>query len=669
MAGFGVECWSALGARIVSDSVKSPGPIRLGSDLELDVGGYELRRAGRRLKLERIPMELLLLLVEQRGQLVTRDQIVERVWGKHVHLATDSSINAAVRKVRQALRDDPDEPRFVQTISGKGYRFIAPVVEVEAKAPPQRDSEEEASVAPPVPAESLFPKAARDVQTRRLAVRWRWAAILGITCVLAAAVSIYLLQSRSRASSPPPPAGRLMLAVLPFENLTGDAGQDYFSDGLTEEMISQLGSLDPQHLGVIARTSVMYYKNRPQQLQQVGRELGVQYVLEGSVRRDSSRVRITAQLILIKDQSHLWAQQYDRELKDLLALQGEIARQISHEIEATLGDHGSVRVPTQDRSSPSYEAFDLYLKGQYFLNKRTMEGFQRAIEYFQQAIAKDPSYARAYASLADSYALISGYSAAPPGQFMPKARAAALQALKLDDSLAEAHTAYALIVQNYDYDWQTSDREFRRAIELNPNYATAHHWYAEHLSWMGRFDEALAESHRALQLDPFSLIIACDNGAILYNARQYDRAIEQFRAVRELDPNFARTSLIVHSYEQKGMFAEALVDLAGTSPPWSGSPYGAAELAYIYGRTGQLEKAQLWLTKLEAMNRRHPLDPAVFVRPNIGMGNKEQALVWLERAYAQHANSMMLLKVDPVYDPLRDEPRFQSLLRRMGFSS
>jgi len=274
-----------------------------------------------------------------------------------------------------------------------------------------------------------------------------------------------------------------------------------------------------------------------------------------------------------------------------------IARQISHEIEATLGDHGSVRVSTQERSSPSYEAFDLYLKGQYFLNKRTMEGFQRAIEYFQQAIAKDPSYARAYASLADSYALISGYSAAPPGQFMPKARAAALQSLKLDDSLAEAHTAYALIVQNYDYDWQTSDKEFRRAIELNPNYATAHHWYAEHLSWMGRFDEALAESHRALQLDPFSLIIACDNGAILYNARQYDRAIEQFRAVRELDPNFARTSLIVHSYEEKGMFAEALADLEGTSPPWSGSPYGAAELAYIYGRTGQQEKARLWLAK------------------------------------------------------------------------
>ena len=669
--GFGVEYWSALGARIVRDTVKSPGPVHLGSDLELDVGGYELRRSGRRLKLERIPMELLLLLVEQRGQLVTRDQIVERVWGKHVHLATDSSINAAVRKVRQALRDDPDEPRFVQTISGKGYRFIAPVVEVEAEAPLVREAEAEVETVatPAVPAEALIPNTASSVPARRLAFPWRWAGILGVTCVLAAAVGIYLVRSRSRTSSSPPPVGRLMLAVLPFENLTGDAGQDYFSDGLTEEMISQLGNLDPQHLGVIARTSVMYYKNRPQQLQQVGRELGVQYVLEGSVRRDSSRVRITAQLIEIKGQSHLWAQQYDRELKDLLALQGEIARQISHEIEATLGDHASVRVPAQERSSTSYEAFDLYLKGQYFLNERTMEGFQRAIEYFQQAVAKDPTYARAYASLADSYALISSYSAAPPGQFMPKARAAALQALKLDDSLAEAHTAYALIVQNYDYDWQTSDREFRRAIELNPNYATAHHWYAEHLSWVGRFDEALAESHRALQLDPFSLIIACDNGAILYNARQYDRAIEQFRAVRELDPNFARTSLIVHSYEEKGMFAEALADLAGTSPPWSGSPYGAAELAYIYGRTGQQEKARLWLTKLEAMNRRHPLDPAVFVRPNIGMGNKEQALVWLERAYAQHANSMMLLKVDPVYDPLRDEPRFQSLLRRMGFSS
>jgi tetratricopeptide (TPR) repeat protein len=251
---------------------------------------------------------------------------------------------------------------------------------------------------------------------------------------------------------------------------------------------------------------------------------------------------------------------------------------------------------------------------------------------------------------------------------MPKARAAALQALKLDDSLAEAHTAHALIVQNYDYDWQTSDKEFRRAIELNPNYATAHHWYAEHLAWMGRFDDALAESHRALQLDPFSLIIACDNGEILYNARQYDRAIEQFRAVRELDPKFPRTSLIVHTYEQKGMFAEALADLSQMFPSFE-SPYTVAELAYIYGRTGQQEQARTWLAKLEAMNRRQPLDPAVFIRPSIGMGDKEQAFVWLERAYAQHANSMMLLKVDPVFDPLRSDARFQSLLHRMGFAS
>ena len=457
-----------------------------------------------------------------------------------------------------------------------------------------------------------------------------------------------------------------MLAVLPLQNLTGDAGQEYFSDGLTEEMITQLGNLDPQHVGVIARTSVMRYKNSQTPLDQVGRDLGVQYVLEGSVRRDSNNVRITAQLIQTKDQTHVWARQYDRELKSLLVLQGEIAQEIADEIQLTLGNHKSAAQPAL--SPQNYDAYDLYLKGQYFFNKRTAASLEQAIGYFQQAIIKDPNYARPYAGLADCYALMSGYSGRPQTEFMPKARAAALRALQIDDNLPEAHTALALIVQNYDWDWQTAEKEFRRAIELNPNYATAHHWYAEHLMWSGRFDEALQESERARQLDPLSLIIAADNGAILYFSRQYDRAIEKWRSVREMDPDFSRAHLIRGAYVEKGMFAEALAD-TGRLRPMTPVPGYWSWQAIIYSRWGHSAQARHALHELLQWNRSHPVDAMIVAFVYVGMGNKDQALSWLEKAYEEHSNELTSLKVSPAYDPLRADPRFQDLLRRVGLAN
>ena len=457
-----------------------------------------------------------------------------------------------------------------------------------------------------------------------------------------------------------------MLAVLPFENLTGDAGQDYFSDGLTEEMISQLGRLDPQRLGVIARTSVMHFKHSQEQMDQIGRELGVQYVLEGSVRRDAEKVRISAQLIQAKDQTHLWAKQYDRELSNLLALQGEIAQEIAHGIQLTIGDHKRIDSARHASLSPeAYEAYDLYLKGRYFWNKRTTQGFQHAIEYFQQAIAKDPSYARAYAGLADSYALMSGYSLAPQKEFMPRAHAAALKALEIDESLAEAHTSLALITENYDWDWQKAEKEYRRAIQLDPNYATAHHWYAEYLAYQGRFDEAFAEIERARQLDPLSLIIATDNGAILYFSRQYDRAIKQFRAVLDMEPNFPRAHLLIFAYVQKGLFADALADIE----KWrriDNAPGSWAIEAYVYGRSGQQVEARRSLEKLQQLNRRRQMDPAAFALAYVGMDNKDEAFAWLQKAYLEHSNALTALKVDPIYDPLRSDARFQELLRRVG---
>jgi TolB-like protein/Tfp pilus assembly protein PilF len=492
---------------------------------------------------------------------------------------------------------------------------------------------------------------------------------LGIIVALAVALSGWQIWSHYRASQKPA-GGRLMLAVLPFENLTGDAGQEYFSDGLTEEMITQLGRLDPQRLGVIARTSVMHYKNGRQPLDEVARELRVQYVLEGSVRRDSGKVRIAAQLIRVSDQTHIWAHEYDRELKDLLRLQGEIAQEVAEGIQLTLADNRKPAAAAPAALSPaSYEAYDLYLKGRYFWNKRTAQGFQQAVECFQQAIAKDPNYARAYAGLADTYALMGSYYLAPPNEVMPKARTAALKALQIDDGLAEAHTSLALIAEMYDWDWRTGEKEYRRAIQLNPNYATAHHWYAEFLAFQGRFDEALVETERARHLDPLSVIIAADRGAILYFSRQYDRAIEQFRAVLDMEPNFSRAHLIVYAYVEKGRFADALAHIETwrriEDGPWV--PWVWASEVYVDRRSGQPMKAQQALAKLEHWNRHSHLDSVpILAAAYVGMNDQNQALAWLQKAYEEHSGVLASLKVDPFFDPLRGDPRFQDLLRRVG---
>jgi len=645
---------------VASKPASIPDSIKIAEDLELDLRAYELRRAGRVLRLERIPMQILLLLVEQKEELVTREQIVDRIWGKGIHLDTDNSINGAIRKIRQVLKDDPERPRFVQTVTGRGYRFIAPVSERNAAKPVA--AARAALVEIPISS-----RPARDILGKPR-IRWQRAVLLAGAVVLIVAVGSYWQRSRSHARQQTS-GGRPMLAVLPFENLTGNPEQDYFSDGLTEEMITQLGNLDPEHLGVIARTSVMHYKHSQEPLDQIGRTLGVQYVLEGSVRREADNVRITAQLIQMKDQSHLWAREYDRQLSNVLSLQGEIAQAVANEIRLTLGNrHQATSLVVQPALSPkAFEAYDLYLKGRYFWNKRTAEGLQQAIEYFQQAVEADSNYAPAYAGLAESYALMSGYTGVPPKEFIAKARTAAQRAIQLDEQLPEAHAAKAFIAENYDWDWQTAEKEYQRAIQLDPNYATGHHWYAECLALQGRFTEAFPEIERARQLDPLSLIIAADNGAILYFSRQYDRAIEQFHAVLEMEPNFPRAQMLIDAYVQKGLYADALA----AAEAWhqrNPTPWTWTLLAYTSGRSGDRAKARLALQQLEQIGQRRPLDSLAFAVAYLGLDDKDKALAWLEKASMQHSSGLTALKVDPIYDPLRSDPRFQALTRRIGLA-
>lgn len=632
-----------------------PKPLNLRfSAFEVNLASRELFKSGLHVKIQKQPFEILCMLVERPGEVVSREELRERLWPENTFVEYEDSLNTAVRKLRAALSDSSDVPRYIETVARQGYRFIAPVHAISPTLGAR--AEVEASTA------NGTGQLAAEVKAQSRIRAW---VLLAIAVSLVATAVIWAIWSRSRMARPT--VARPMIAVLPFQNLTGDAGQEYFSDGLTEEMITQLGNLDPQRLGVIARTSVMHYKNAQASMDQIGRELGVQYVLEGSVRRNADHVRITAQLIQMKDQSHLWAREYDRELQNLLTVQSEIAQEVADEIELALGDKKAMSSTRASPSTANYEAYDLYLKGQYFFNKRTVAGFEEAIRYFQQATAKDPNNARAYAGLADAYALIGGYSMRSQADFMPKARAAALKALEIDELLAEGHAALALVVQSYDWDWSTAEKEFRRAIELNPNYATAHHWYAENLMWRGRFDEALQESERARQLDPLSLIIAADNGAILFFSRRYDRAIEKWRSVLELDPDFPRAHLIRAAYVEKGMFAEALADVE-LERPRVDAPWYWVYLAYIYGRSGQEIQAERALNRLLELNRRQAVDPKFIADAYAGLGDKDQSLAWLEKAYAQHSNELVTLKVNPAYDFLRGDARFENLMRGIGLS-
>lgn len=629
--------------------------IRFGADFELDPRAWELRRAGRAVRLERIPMEILLFLAQQPGQLVSREQIVEKIWGKRVFLDTDNSINGAMRKIRHALEDDPENPHFIQTVTGLGYRFMA----------------QPAPAAAQTRAAAVSASASASAQAAPVGPRWiPWAVAIAVLAIIAAIVLWQREHTRhmAAAAATPAPAPVTMIAVLPLENLTGDAHQEYFSDGLTEELIAQLGDVDPKGLSVIARTSVMRYKHTHTPVDEIGRALGAQYILEGSVRRDADNVRITAQLVRASDQAHVWARQYDRKLASVLALQGEIATAIADEIHSMLGVHTAPAAVAAEPAPPpgSYAAYDLYLQGRYYWNQRSPAGFSRALELFQRSIAQDPRYAPAYAGLADTYSMLSNYGLAVPTETMPKARAAAVRALELDSHLAAAHNALAVIAEDYDYDWRTAAREFQRAIELNPNYATAHQWYADCLAYQGRFAQALTESDRARSLDPLSPIVAADRAVIRHYARQYDRAIQAFQAVQAMDPGLARGRLIIQSYVEAGRTTDALGSLATWRASQPG-PWIWANEAYIRGRMGQRALAEAAIRKMDDANRAPKGDPLPMqALAYAGVADTDRLLATLEAAWSERSNLATTLKVDPVYDFLRNDPRLIDLMRRAG---
>jgi TolB-like protein/DNA-binding winged helix-turn-helix (wHTH) protein/Flp pilus assembly protein TadD len=613
-----------------------PEIVRFGL-FQLDLKAHELHKAGVRVKLQDQPFRVLALLVDRAGQVVTREELQQKVWPTDVYVTFDQGVNNAIRKVRDALEDSADNPRFVETVARQGYRFIAPVNAVQRRP--------------------LIPPFRSRLHNRRNT------ALIGLTSAIVLAFLAYWTWQRSamRAKSS---SRRAVLAVLPFDNLSRDPDQEFFSEGLTEEMITQLGKLNPEHLTVIARGSVATYKGSSLTINQIGRELHADYVVQGSVRRASDRVRITVQLIQVRDQADLWAESYDRELKDILALQDSVARTIANQIHITLSAEQQTRLARPRSLDP--EAYEAYLKGRYYWNKRTANSLQKASFYFQQAVTKDPAYSAAYSGLADCNSGLAWHGFMSPAEALPTAYAAALKAIEIDPWSAEAHASLALIL-DHRWDWPGAEAEFKRALQLDPQYANAHHWYGDHLSIQARHDEALIEAKKALELDPLNLMIGTWVGLRYYLARKYDRAIEQSRNTIDLDPNFAAAHLVLgENYAQIRQPKEALAELEIAAKLSGNSPLYLAQVAVADALAGRKTEAVRILAQLQKISSKRYVSPYGMAQIYAALNDKEQTFKWLQAAYDDRAVWMSYLAVDPVFDRFRSDQRFQDLLRRVG---
>ena len=602
----------------------------------LDTTTGELRKAGILIKLQPQPFRVLLLLAEHAGAVVTREEIQRCLWSESTFVDFEHGINFSINQIRGALADDAEKPRYIETLPRRGYRFIANVESLKESAKP----ESSVKVAPALP----------------------WRSVLVAALLLILLPVSYLAWHRTHPPAVASP-GRIMLAVLPFQNLTGDPKQEYLTDGLTEEMITQLGRLQPERMGVIARTSVMGYKHGDERLDQIGRELGVQYILEGSVRRDRDRMRITAQLIQVKDQSHLWAREYEHSLKDLFALQDDVTAGVAQEIQSRLALESRNRA---GRNHPvTAQAYDAYLLGRYSLNGRTAAGYQNAEKHFQSAIAADPNYALAYTGLAESYLLMAANGSSLQATSV-QARIAAKKALTIDPTLSEPHAILGLIAQNHDWNWEECEQEFKLAMTLDPNDATPHHWYSGNLAVRGRFEESFRELAIARQLDPLSVTIREDEAQFLYMARRYDEAIGITDRTLEIEPNFAWAYFDRGlSYVQKGKWREALADLE-TARRLDDSPFNSAVLGESYALSGDKNRASQILAELQARAKHQDVSALYPAIIHAGLGEKDAAFAGLEEAFQERATYLLALKYAPFYDPLRSDQRFDDLVKRVG---
>ena len=634
---------------------------------EVDLPAGELRKRGVRLRLQEQPFQVLAYLLERRGEIVTREELQARLWTADTFVDFDHGLNKAINKLRDALGDSAASPRFIETIARRGYRFIADVTVVDAGVAPDVAAAAEPSIqavaAAPAAAETTVgPAVAQSQRPPTTSGRGRIAWITGF--VVLGLVLIGLLAWMLRPAAPHASTIQA-LAVLPLDSLSSDASQEYFADGMTDELITTLGQISA--LRVISRTSVMGYKHTRKPLPQIARELNVDAVVEGTVLRSGNQVRITAQLIDAATDRHLWSQSYQGELRDTLALQNGIARDVADRIRVSLNPQEQAALKSVTVVNPA--AYESYLKGRFFWNKRTANGLTTALAYFKQAIDEDPAYARAYSGVADTYALLGDwqYSVMSPKDALPKAKAAAMKAVELDAGLGEAHTSLAFCLDGFDWDFQAAGKEFQRAIALTPAYATGHHWYAWHLALERRYDEALVEMRKAQNLDPLSLVINADLAELLALAHAYDESIAQSLKTLELDPAFGLAhNHLGQAYLQKHLNEQAIAELQQAVTLSGRSATCIANLARAYGASGRTRDAVDLLNELKG--RSSPLHSYASEIAVIyaALGDARQAMDWLDRGAAERFNPGVLLR--PGLDPLRSEPRFVDLMRRVGLN-
>ena len=630
--------------------------VRFGT-YEVSLQSGEVRKAGLKIRVQQQPMKLLKILLERPREVVTREELRSRVWPGESFGDFDQALNIAVGKLRSALGDSAENPRFIETLPKRGYRFIADVSVVDADVRSKKPASVAGDLPATEPAHKLQVAGSAVVPKRRL-----WSA-LRVIVAFALVLSLPILAVwlfRSRGS---PPSGIRSLAVLPLENLSGDAAQNYFADGMTDELITDLAQISA--LRVISRTSVMVYKGARKSLPQIARELNVDAVIEGSVLRSGDQVRITAQLIEASTDKHLWSQSYEGELRDTLALQNRVASAIADQIRINLTPREQAALKSAKAVNP--EAYQSYLKGRYFWNKRTADGLKAALAYFNQAIEEDPKYAQAYSGLADTYALLGDwqYGVMSFKEALPKAKAAAIKALELDSSLSEAHTSLGYSLRAFDWDFDSAAKEFQRAIELNPGYATAHHWNAMNLGLLGRPKEALVEMRKAENLDPLSLIINADLAEFLLLTHSYDESVEQGLKIIEMDPTFAiGHKQLGDAYLLKQMDKEAVAELQMAVRLSGGSPICIADLARAYVASGKMNEAVKLLSDLKKSSTTSFTNAPQIAMIYASMGDNDQAMHWLEKAYEERFNPSILLRSG--FDPLRSDPRFEELMRRIG---
>jgi TolB-like protein/DNA-binding winged helix-turn-helix (wHTH) protein/tetratricopeptide (TPR) repeat protein len=638
--------------------------LRFG-DFTLDKREHTLKKSDQPVYLRPKSFETLAFILEHRGRLVSKDELLDRVWAGVV--VTDGTLTHCIEEIRRAIGDDPHHPQYIQTVPRVGYRFIAEVHDLHEGSSEEEIVEEQEFTALKLKFrddEEVDAGTERYVKALSAGLfapgRWKPA-----TWSIAASMIVLLLVIALVYYVPGTGEGTISsLAVLPFENLSRDPEQDYFADGLTDALIAEIAKIGK--LRVISRTSAMHYKNSRKSLGEIAGELQVDGIIEGSVLRSGQRVRITAALIATGGERHLWGESYELDQRDMVPLLGVIARTLAREIPIELTPDEQTRFSSSEPVDPA--TYELYLTGRYYWNKRTAEGLRRGIECFEKALARDPYYAPAYVGLADSYNMLGDYDLLSPQSTFPKARAAALQALAIDKTLGEAHASLAFSAMRFDWDWSEVEKEYGRAIALDPNSSSAHHWYGLYLAMRGRFNEARAELHKAHELDPLALIITTNLAWVHYFAREYDQAIAVCGGALELDSTFVSAHVkLGWAYEQKRLYGEARAEFHTALNAQPDDPTLQLFLAHTFALEGARNDALASLQRVMEPSRYIYLSDYHVAAVYAALGDRIRSLKWLKKAYRERSGWVAWLNVDPRFDGLRGEPQFVALLDSLRF--